>query len=49
MTIQEYKKRRKAKDKEDMRYYRQELLYWIKLIPIAVFGYIVIWLIGAVL
>lgn len=42
MTIQEYNERRKAKDKEDMKFYKQELLYWIKLIPIALFAYLVI-------
>lgn len=42
MTIQEYNERRKAKDKEDMRFYIREFMYWCRLIPIALFAYLVI-------
>ena len=47
MTLAEYKELRKEKDALDMKYYKQELLYWLKLIPIALFGYVLVWLILA--
>lgn len=47
MTLAEYEELRKAKDVEDMKYYKQELLYWLKLIPIGLIGYVLIWLILA--
>ena len=49
MTIQEYRWQKLKHDLDTKKYMERELLYWIKLIPIAVFGYVVIWLVGAVL
>ena len=47
MTLAEYKNLRKEKDEQDYKYYKQELLYWLKLIPIGLVGYVLIWLILA--